>query len=29
MINFVRYYNFPEDSPEFEELMTDVGGVRH
>jgi 2-polyprenyl-6-methoxyphenol hydroxylase-like FAD-dependent oxidoreductase len=29
LINFVWYYNFPEDSPEFEELMTDVDGVRH
>lgn len=29
LINFVWYYNFPEDSAEFEELMTDVDGVRH
>jgi 2-polyprenyl-6-methoxyphenol hydroxylase-like FAD-dependent oxidoreductase len=29
LINFVWYYNFPEDSPEFEELLTDVEGVRH
>ena len=29
LINFVWYYNFPEDSPEFEELMTDTEGVRH
>jgi 2-polyprenyl-6-methoxyphenol hydroxylase-like FAD-dependent oxidoreductase len=29
LITFVWYYNFPEDSPEFAELMTDVDGVRH
>ena len=29
LINFVWYYNFPEDSPEFEDLMTDAEGVRH
>jgi hypothetical protein len=29
LINFVWYYNFAEDSPEFEELMMDMDGVRH
>jgi hypothetical protein len=29
LINFVWYYNFPAESPEFEDLMTDVDGIRH
>ncbi len=29
LVNFVWYYNFPEDSPEFGNLMTDTDGVRH
>ena len=29
LINFVWYYNFPVDSEEFAELMTDVDGERH
>lgn len=29
LVNFVYYYNFPLDSPDFEELMTDVDGKRH
>ncbi|KAI9715914.1 MAG: hypothetical protein M1828_000541 [Chrysothrix sp. TS-e1954] len=29
LINFVWYKNFPNHSEEFEELMTDVDGVKH
>lgn len=29
LINFVWYHNFPVDSPEFKELMTDTEGVHH
>ena len=29
LVNFVWYYNFPVDSAEFKELMTDVDGEHH
>lgn len=29
LINFVYYTNFPENSPELEQIMTDKNGVRH
>jgi 2-polyprenyl-6-methoxyphenol hydroxylase-like FAD-dependent oxidoreductase len=29
LINFVWYYNFPVDSQEFADLMTDIDGERH